>query len=82
MVAVVVVVLAANLMSGLVPGMDALLAAAPVLVLVLVAGTLVVMLRVALRGRGGVDRAVPDDATDADSGGAAPEPSADRRRSD
>jgi hypothetical protein len=40
---VVVVVLAANLLSAAVPGLDVALARAPILVLVLVAGTALVL---------------------------------------
>jgi hypothetical protein len=45
MVLVVVAVLAANIVSGIVPGMDHLLAAAPVLLVVLVVGTGYVLYR-------------------------------------
>jgi hypothetical protein len=42
--ACVIVVLGANAVSGLIPGMDALLSKVPVLVIVLVAGTAGVLL--------------------------------------
>jgi hypothetical protein len=48
---VVVAVLAINLVSGLVPGLDQLLASAPVLVIVLVVGTSLVVLGVIRRSR-------------------------------
>ena len=48
---VVTVILALNVASALVPGMDGLLASVPVIVAILVGGTIVVMVRV-LRGRG------------------------------
>jgi hypothetical protein len=47
----VVAVLAVNLVSGLVPGLDQLLASAPVLVIVLVVGTCLVVLGVVRRSR-------------------------------
>ena len=50
MAGVVVIVLVANLLSGLIPGMDRLLAAAPILLIVLIAGTGYVLYR-ALRPR-------------------------------
>jgi hypothetical protein len=48
---VVTVILALNVASALVPGMDGLLASVPVIVAILVGGTILVMVRV-LRGRG------------------------------
>ena len=45
MALVVGAVLAANILSGIVPGMDKLLAAAPVLLVILVAGTGYVLFR-------------------------------------
>ena len=48
---VVTIILALNVASALVPGMDGLLASVPVIVAILVGGTIVVMVRV-LRGRG------------------------------
>lgn len=49
--ACVAVVLGANVLSGLVPGMDAFLSEVPVLVIVLVAGTAAVLLWSVGRGR-------------------------------
>jgi hypothetical protein len=49
--AVVIAVLAINLVSGLVPGLDQLLASAPVLVIVLIVGTGLVVLGVVRRSR-------------------------------
>jgi hypothetical protein len=49
--AVVIGVLAINLVSGLVPGLDQLLASAPVLVMLLVVGTCLVVVGVARRSR-------------------------------
>jgi hypothetical protein len=48
----VVLVLAAGVISALVPGLDATLAAVPIVIAVLVIGTLVVLGR-SLRARGG-----------------------------
>lgn len=45
MAAVVVAVLAANVLSASIPGLDAMLARAPVLVILLLAGTTFVLLR-------------------------------------
>ncbi len=50
---VVAAVLLANLLSAAVPGADAVLAGAPVLVIVLLGGTALVMLRVLGRHAGG-----------------------------
>lgn len=49
MLLLVVVVLAINVMSAVIPGMDAALASLPIVVLLLVVGTLLVLAR-ALRG--------------------------------
>ena len=49
---IVVGLLAASVVSALVPGMDAALAAVPVVILVLVLGTVVVLAR-SIRGRDG-----------------------------
>lgn len=51
MVAVVVIVLAANVISALVPGMDDALRGAPVLLVILVVGTLWIMYRALVRRR-------------------------------
>lgn len=52
LVGVVIAVLLANVLSAAVPGVDAVLASAPVLVIVLIAGTALVLLR-ALGGHTG-----------------------------
>ncbi|MEO7119256.1 MAG: hypothetical protein ABIZ34_09835 [Candidatus Limnocylindrales bacterium] len=51
MVGVVVIVLATNVISALVPGMDDALRGAPVLLVILVVGTLWIMYRALVRRR-------------------------------
>lgn len=51
MAGVVLVVLAVNVLSGLIPGMDRLFASAPVLIVVMLAVSSVVLWRVVRRSR-------------------------------